>query len=81
MKATDFERIIIKALFVNEGVRSKVLPMLSVDWFFDVDDKFIVDRILDYNTRFGRLPNVIEMKRLITDEQTLKIIADRKSVV
>jgi len=73
MKATDFERIIIKALFVNEGVRSKVLPMLSVDWFFDVDDKFIVDRILDYNTRFGRLPNVIEMKRLITDEQTLKI--------
>lgn len=73
MKATDFERIIIKALFVNEAVKSKVLPMLSVDWFFDVDDKFIVDRILDYNTRFGRLPNVIEMKRLITDEQTGKI--------
>lgn len=79
-KPSDFERIILKALFVNEGVRSKVLPMLSCDWFFDVDDKMIADRILDYNTRFGRLPNVIEMKRLITDEATLKIFEETMAI-
>lgn len=73
MKPADFERIIIKALFVNDDVRTKVLPSLTSDWFFDVDNKMIAEKIIDYNTRFGRMPNVIEMRRLIDDETALKI--------
>ena len=37
MKSAEFERIIIKALYVNQEVRSKVLPYLDNKWFFDVD--------------------------------------------
>lgn len=76
MKPADFERIIIKALFVNDDVRTKVLPSLTCDWFFDVDNKMIVEKIIDYNARFGRLPNVIEMRRLVADEAALNVFED-----
>lgn len=80
MKPAEFERIIIKALFVNESVKTKVLPTLSTDWFFDLDNKMIVERILDYNTKYGRMPNVIEMNRLITDDGTLKIFLETMKI-
>lgn len=80
MKPADFERIIIKALFVNDTVRGKVLPALKTDWFFDIDDKFIIEKIIDFNGRFGQMPNVIEMKRLISDDTTLGIFEDAMSI-
>ena len=70
MKAAEFERIIIKALYVNKEVRSKVLPYLDNKWFFDVDNKIIVDKILKFTSSFNTMPTVIETKRMIDDDQT-----------
>lgn len=70
MKSAEFERIIIKALYVNQEVRSKVLPYLDNKWFFDVDNKIIVDDILKFTSSFNTMPSVIETKRMITDDQT-----------
>lgn len=70
MKAAEFERIIIKALYVNKEVRSKVLPYLDNKWFFDVDNKIIVDKILKFTSSFNTMPTVIETKRMIEDDQT-----------
>lgn len=76
MNTTDFEAIIIKALFANETVRSKVLPELKTDWFFDIDNKIICGKIIDFNAKFNKMPVILEMRRLLDDEGTLKAFDD-----
>jgi len=68
MKQNDFEKLIIKALYSNDNVCSKVLPELRENWFSDIDCRMIAKDIIDFNTKFGRMPNVIETSRLITDD-------------
>ena len=73
MKSTEFERIIIKALFVNKEVNTKVLPYLTDKWFFDVDNKLIVKSIIDFTSKFNSMPSVLEVKRLLTDAGTCDV--------
>lgn len=80
MKPSDFERIILKALYVNDTVKGKVLPSMKTDWFFDVDDRFIAEKIIDFNGKYGKLPNVIETKRLLTDDTTLKVFEEAMEI-
>ena len=67
----EFEQVIIKALYANSDVSSKVVPELNSDWFINLDHKYIVNTISDYNARFSAMPNVIEMRRLLSDERTV----------
>lgn len=67
----EFEKVIIKALYVNNDVSSKVLPELKDTWFTDIDCKFIVKHIIDFNTKYSRMPNVLETRRFISDELLL----------
>ena len=67
----EFEQVIIKALYANSDVSSKVVPELNSDWFINIDHKYIVNAISDYNARFSTMPNVIEMRRLLSDERTV----------
>lgn len=76
MKSNDFEKLIIKALYANEAVRNKVLPSLKSDWFFDIDNKFIIEKIIDFNGKYGKMPNVLETRQLLDDETTLKIFEE-----
>lgn len=71
MNTTDFENVIIKALFANETVKNKVLPELQSSWFFDFDNKQIIEKIIDFNTKFGKMPNVLETRRMLSDETVL----------
>lgn len=71
MTDIEFEQVVIKTLYANEEVSSKILPELREEWFSHVDHKFIVKSILDYNTQFAALPNIIEMRRLLTDQRTV----------
>ena len=71
MKQNEFERVIIKALYSNTAVCSKVLPELKSTWFFDIDCKMIAEHILNFNTKFSRMPNVLETKKLMSDETVL----------
>ena len=70
----EFEQVIIKALYANSDVSSKVVPELNSDWFINLDHKYIVNAISDYNARFSAMPNVIEMRRLLSDERTVPIM-------
>jgi replicative DNA helicase len=72
----DFEKVIIKALYSNQSICSKVLPELSDKWFSEYDTKAIVNKIIEFNTKYSNLPNAIELKRMITDERTLKVLDD-----
>ena len=81
MKENDFEKVVIKALFSNETVRNKVLPSLKEEWFgFDIENKLIVRKILDYNTKYGDMPNVLETKRMLTEESTAKTFDEILSI-
>lgn len=80
MKQNEFERIIIKSLYSNPGVCSKVLPELNETWFSDIDCKFIAKHIIDFNTNFSRMPNVLESRRMITEETELKTFEDCISI-
>lgn len=68
MTQNDFEKVIIKALYSNANVCSKVLPELKEKWFSDIDCRIISRNIIDFNTKYGRMPNVIETSRMISDE-------------
>lgn len=72
MTDIEFEKVVIKTLYANSDISSKILPELNEDWFTQVDHKYIVKGILDYNTQFSAIPNVIEMHRLLTDERTIQ---------
>ena len=80
MKASEFERIIIKSLFVDESLRNKVLPELKTDWFFEIDNRLIVSSILDFNAKFGQMPNALEMKRLLADDTVLTAFENCMSI-
>ena len=71
MTDIEFEQVIIKAIYANGSVSSKVVPELNTDWFVNVDHKYIVDAILNYNAKFSAVPNVIETRRLLKDERTV----------
>ena len=76
----DFEKVIIKALYSNQSICSKVLPELSDKWFSEYDTKAIVNKIIEFNTKYSNLPNAIELKRMITDEKTLKVLDDALAI-
>ena len=76
MTTQEFEKIIIKALYANQSICSKVLPELTDKWFSEYDTKQIVNKIIEFNTKYSNLPNAIELKRMITDEKTLKVFDD-----
>ena len=65
MTDNEFEQVIIKTLYANPDVSSKVVPELDNSWFINTDHKYIVDAIIDYNTKYSEMPNVIEVKRLL----------------
>lgn len=71
MTDIEFEQVIIKALYANADISSKVVPELDPGWFTNIDHKYIVSAIVDYNAKFSNMPNVIEMRRLLTDERTV----------
>ena len=51
--ALDFEKIIIKSLFINESVKNKVVPMLDIKWFRNnVDLAKIIGCIIEFNEKF-----------------------------
>lgn len=72
MTDNEFEQVIIKTLYANRDVSSKVVPELDNSWFTNTDHKYIVDAIIDYNTKYSEMPNVIEVKRLLKDERTVQ---------
>ena len=74
MTQNDFEKIVIKALFANETICAKVLPELSDKWFTEYDTQAIVNKILEFNGKYSSMPNAIELKRMISDEKTLKVL-------
>ena len=76
MTTQEFEKVIIKALYANQSICSKVLPELTDKWFSEYDTKQIVNMIIEFNTKYSNLPNAIELKRMITDEKTLKVFDD-----
>jgi replicative DNA helicase len=49
---------------------------LTDKWFSEYDTKQIVNKIIEFNTKYSNLPNAIELKRMITDEKTLKVFDD-----
>ena len=71
MTDIEFEQVIIKALYANSELSSKVVPELDPQWFINIDHKYIVNAILDYNAKFSNMPNVIEMRRILTDDKTV----------
>ena len=80
MKQNEFERVIIKSLYSNADVCSKVLTELNESWFFYIDCKLIAKKIIDFNTNFSRMPNVLETRRMITDEEQLNTFEDSISI-
>lgn len=72
MTDNEFEQVIIKTLYANPDVSSKVVPELDNSWFTNTDHKYIIDAIIDYNTRYSEMPNVIEVKRILKDERAVK---------
>lgn len=76
MTTQEFEKVIIKALYANQSICSKVLPELTDKWFSEYDTKQIVNKIIEFNTKYSNLPNAIELKRMITDEKTLMVFDD-----
>lgn len=71
MTDIEFEQVIIKALYANSELSSKVVPELDPQWFINIDHKYIVNAILDYNAKFSNMPNVIEMRRILTDDRAV----------
>lgn len=45
----DFEKLIIKALYSNKEVESKVIPELKSEWFFSGEAINIVNNIIEFN--------------------------------
>lgn len=72
MTDIEFEQVIIKTIYANPEVSGKIIPELDTNWFINVDHKYIVNAILEYNSKFSAVPNAIEVKRLLSDERTVK---------
>lgn len=70
----DFELIIIKSLFSNEVVRNKVVPLLDKKWFNnDINASKIVEKIIEFYSRYETMPTVTDMRRLIKDNEELEV--------
>ena len=72
MTDSEFEKVVIKTLYANPDASSKIIPELDVNWFIQVDHKYIVDAIASYNAKYSTLPNAIEVKRLLKDERSVE---------
>ena len=70
----DFEKLIIKTLFSNADVCSKVLPSLNEGWFSDIDCKIVAQEIIDFNGKYGRMPNVLETKQLLNRNNNVETL-------
>jgi len=67
----DFEKLIIKALYSNKEVESKVIPELKSEWFFSGEAINIVNNIIEFNGKYNKMPNVIETERILKDDRVL----------
>lgn len=68
-----FEQVLIKLLFFNLDIQQKVFPFLTVDIFDKIENKNIVQRILDFYKKVTKFPNISELKLdLIKDEDQQK---------
>lgn len=68
-----FEQVLIKLLFFNLDIQQKVFPFLTVDIFDKIENKNIVQRILDFYKKVSKFPNISELKLdLIKDEDQQK---------
>ena len=56
MTDIEFEQIIIKTIYANPEVSGKIIPELDTGWFTNVDHKYIVNAILEYNSKFSAVP-------------------------
>lgn len=74
MVDVEFELIIIKSLFSNEIVRRKVVPLLDEKWFNnDINASKIVEKIIEFNTRYESMPTVTDMRRMINNSDELAV--------
>lgn len=68
VQVDQFEKIILKALYVNGAVRNKVLPLLTSNWFRgNIEMIGIVDEIVDFNERHERIPQPQELRRILAE--------------
>lgn len=71
--AEDFEKIIVKSLFVNTAVRDKVIPLLDPKWFKNnISLAKIANKIIEFNEQFEAMPSPVEMRRVLRDESLVK---------
>ena len=69
----EFEKIIIKAIYLNPTVRDKILPVLDVKWFNNnLNLGKIVKSIIAFNNQYEAMPNTIEIRRLLNDDELIK---------
>lgn len=73
----EFEKVIIKALFTNDLVRDKVVPLMDVQWFRGNNEMIeIVEAIQDFIEKYETMPIPLELRRLLKNENTVKYFND-----
>ena len=70
----DFEKLIIKTLFSNADVCSKVLPSLNEGRYSYIVSKIVDKEIIDFNGKYGRMPNVLETKQLLNRNNNVETL-------
>lgn len=66
----DFEKVILKSLYTSANVRNKVIPLLNTNWFRgNLEMINIIDEIIDFNTKHERIPQPLELRRLLTNHK------------
>lgn len=66
----EFEKVILKALYVNGTVRNKVMPLINTNWFrgnFEMIS--IIEEIIDFNEKHERVPQPLELRRLLSEHK------------
>lgn len=66
----DFEKVILKALYTSGTVRNKVMPLINSSWFRgNLEMINIVDEIVDFNEHHERIPQPLELRRLLGEHK------------
>jgi hypothetical protein len=81
MVDVDFEKLIVKALFANNVVQDKVVPLLDEKWFnIDVLTIKIVSKIIDFHVKYETMPSITDMRVLIKDPDELATFEECMSI-
>lgn len=70
------ERVLIKSLLTDDLIRSKVLPRLDEKWFIDINDKEIIREVINFNSNYGKMPNVLELNSCLSNEKTQSVLKE-----